>query len=153
MGFNSGFKGLIPGQSSGICGGQSDLGTSFPWVLWHSPVRFILRMLHIISSHFRILAIIWESGIYSKTKLSFSSHSRPKSWSKQMRWYFRKINNPLFTGYDNGLRILLIFWLHMPVRYAGVCSLQSAGEAQSGAAGCQTDTRHIRAELQKRGWP
>jgi len=39
------------------------------------------------------------------------------------------------------------FWLHMPVRYASVRRLQSAGEAQIGPIGYQTDTRHIRAAL------
>ena len=39
-------------------------------------------------------------------------------------------------------------WFPKPVRYASVCSLQSAGEAQSGAAGHPTDTRLIRSDLQ-----
>jgi len=45
---------------------------------------------------------------------------------------------------------MLIFWLSKPVRYAKVCSVQSAGEAQSGAAEDQTDTRHISEEVRGR---
>jgi hypothetical protein len=37
--------------------------------------------------------------------------------------------------------------LSKSVRYISVCSLQSAGEAQSGHTGYQTDTRHIRTGL------
>jgi len=43
-----------------------------------------------------------------------------------------------------------VWWVPKPVRDAGVCRLQSAGEAQSGTVGYQTDTRHTRAALQ--GW-
>ena len=134
------------------------LGPVSPWVLSHSPLPFILRMLHIILSCFWILATFENleftpAALSAKTKLTFSSPSRPNYWSKQTRCYFRKINNPLFTGYDNDLHIMLIFWLPKPVRYASVCSLQSAGEAQGGADGCQTDTWHIGAELRGSVWP
>jgi hypothetical protein len=40
-----------------------------------------------------------------------------------------------------------ICWVLDSVRYASVCSLQSAGEAHSGPPGYQTDTRHSRAGL------
>ena len=50
-----------------------------------------------------------------------------------------------------GCRIVLplfnIWGLPGPVWYVGVRRLQSAGEAQTGAVGYQTDTRHIRAAL------
>ena len=134
------------------------LGPVSPWVLWHPSVSFIILIFHIIPSLFWILAIIWNleftpTALSAKTKLSFSGHSRPNYWSKQTRCYFRIINNTLFTGYDNSLHIMLIFWLPKSVRYASACSLQSAGETQSGTAGYQTFTRHIRAELQACEWP
>jgi hypothetical protein len=46
-----------------------------------------------------------------------------------------------------------VCWVLEPVRYASVCSLQSAGETQSGPPGYQTDTRHSRAGLWDTGWP
>ena len=50
-------------------------------------------------------------------------------------------------GYRNVLPLFNIWWLPEPLWYVGVRRLQSAGEAQNGAVGYQTDTRHIRAEL------
>jgi hypothetical protein len=44
-----------------------------------------------------------------------------------------------------------LFWLPQPVRFASVCSLQSVGEIQSGAAGYQTDIRHTRTSEEARG--
>ena len=43
-----------------------------------------------------------------------------------------------------------IRWPPQSVHYASVCRLQSAGEAQTGPVGYQTDTRHIRASLRGR---
>jgi len=43
-----------------------------------------------------------------------------------------------------------VWWLPKPIRNVGVRRLQSAGKAQSGTAGYQTDTLHIRAARQ--GW-
>jgi hypothetical protein len=45
-----------------------------------------------------------------------------------------------------------MFWLLKSLRYASMCSLQSAGEAQSGAVGYQNDTRHIRPGTGRREW-
>lgn len=42
---------------------------------------------------------------------------------------------------------LCVWWLYKSVRYVGVCRLQSAAEAQTGPAGYQTDTCHVRAGL------
>jgi len=56
----------------------------------------------------------------------------------------------IFTGPINTRHIRYTYCLPKPVRYAGLCSLQSARKAQTGRAGYQTDTRHIRAVL--RGW-
>jgi hypothetical protein len=135
------------------------LGPVSPWVLWHPPVLFILRMLHIIASRFWILANIWEPGFYFlaalsvENKLYFWGRGRPNYWFQQAICYFIITNRPLFTGYDNDLHVMHLFWLPKSVRYASVCSLQSAGEAQSGVAGYQSHTRRIRAELLGCGWP
>ena len=51
------------------------------------------------------------------------------------------------TGHGNNLNDNLILWLSKPVRYASVCRLQSAGEAQNCPVGYQTDTCHITAGL------
>ena len=53
-----------------------------------------------------------------------------------------------FAGHCITLRHEHIIWFPKPVRYASVCSLQSAGKARSGAAGHPTDTRLIRSDLQ-----
>jgi hypothetical protein len=57
---------------------------------------------------------------------------------------------PSATGHCIPLRIVFIFRTPKSVRYVSICSLQSAGEAQSGHTGYQTDTRHIRTGLW--GW-
>ena len=56
------------------------------------------------------------------------------------------------TGHGNNLLRKPIFWLSQPVRYASVCRLQSAGEAQVGAVRHQTDTWHIPAGLWRWDW-
>ena len=55
-------------------------------------------------------------------------------------------------GFRIVLHLLNIWWFPEPVWYAGVCRLQSAGEAQTGPVGYQTDTSHIRASLWGRAW-
>jgi hypothetical protein len=60
-----------------------------------------------------------------------------------------RINKIRFShaGHCIILRITYRVWLPQPVRDVGVRRLQSAGEAESGAAGYQTDTRHYRPRL------
>jgi hypothetical protein len=58
-----------------------------------------------------------------------------------------------FTGHCFPLHRMHVCWVHKSVRYASVCSLQSAGETQSGPAGYQTDTRHSRVGLSDWEWP
>jgi hypothetical protein len=58
-------------------------------------------------------------------------------------------NLQLSAGHCITLRHKHSIWFHKSVRYAGLCSLQSAGEAQRGTAGNTTDPRLIRSELQR----
>jgi hypothetical protein len=53
----------------------------------------------------------------------------------------------------HGITLLGMHVCYLPesIRYASVCSLQSAGEAQSVPAGYQTDTRHSRVGLRDTG--
>jgi hypothetical protein len=69
-------------------------------------------------------------------------------------YLFYKLNVSIHLIFNvcNFLNEWIVFIFHSlcftkSVGYASVCSLQSAGEAQSGPAGYQTDTRHSRAGL------
>jgi len=62
------------------------------------------------------------------------------------------LNLGTLTGHGNNLLSKYIFWLSKPLRYASVCRLQSAGEAQGGAVRHQTDTWHITAGLWSWDW-
>ena len=58
-----------------------------------------------------------------------------------------KLNISLLAGHCSTFRSRYICGLHKRVPYVGVRRLQSAGEAQTGPVGYQTDKRHIRAAL------
>jgi hypothetical protein len=58
-----------------------------------------------------------------------------------------KLSISPFAGHNSTFRSRYISWLLKRVPYVGVRRLQSAGEAQTGPVGYQTDTRHIRAAL------